>query len=175
MYPAHEITYLKILLILGYPEPLDLWLDERLQAENPLSELVLSLSFCRSDRNKSLSALNEYLSDKEIDEEKLAAKFRNLVLAAYEKDEEQLEELLNFMYTVSIHVPTPHKVCWFAFGYLGEYYEEIRTGYWQYSLSDFKKAFRQWLISGEDFSIAPLTKKPSFLHRLFHKIFGKRK
>ncbi|MBP3940848.1 MAG: hypothetical protein J6D00_05110, partial [Christensenellaceae bacterium] len=134
MYPAHEITYLKILLILGYPEPLDLWLDERLQAEDPLSELVLSLSFCRSDRNKSLSALNEYLLDKEIDEEKLAAKFRNLVLAAYKKDEEQLEELLNFMYTVSIHVPTPHKACWSAFGCLGEYYEEIRTGYWQYSL-----------------------------------------
>lgn len=174
MYPAHEIAYLKILLILGYPEPLDKWLDERLQAENPLSELVLSLSFCRSNRKKSLSALNEYLSDKEIDEEKLAAKFCNLILAAYEKDEKKLEELLNFMYAVSIHVPTPYKACWFAFGCLGEYYEEIRTGYWQYPMSDFKKAFRQWLISGEDFSIAPLTKKQSFLQKLFHKIFGKR-
>ena len=54
-------AYFKLLLLCGYNDELQKYIDTALIEQNPISDIVLELSTSSSDDKKMLSALNEYL------------------------------------------------------------------------------------------------------------------
>lgn len=61
--------YYRAMLLVGIRDHLDAAFDHALETEEPLSDLILSLSTCISDNNQVLSVLREYTLDHTIDEQ----------------------------------------------------------------------------------------------------------
>lgn len=55
-----DAFYYKNLLMLGFSDEYDNWLDYCLESEDPLSNIVLELYCCGSDINKTISVLHNY-------------------------------------------------------------------------------------------------------------------
>ena len=63
-------VYFKLLLLCGYQEELQQYINQALLEQDPISDIVLSLSIAGNDKNVILSVLNEYLlqaKDTDID------------------------------------------------------------------------------------------------------------
>ena len=58
---AEQAVYHKLFLLNGLTECFDRDLDERLERENPLSDLTLALSTCGGKREEQVHILNEYI------------------------------------------------------------------------------------------------------------------
>ena len=58
---VEQAVFYKLLLIHGLTERFDRELDERLEQENPLSDLTLALSTCGGKREEQIHILNEYI------------------------------------------------------------------------------------------------------------------
>lgn len=56
-----QAVFFKILLSLGYREELNAFINTALEAEEPLSDIILELSFAENDLNRQISLLNEYI------------------------------------------------------------------------------------------------------------------
>ena len=61
--------YCRTMLLVGFRDPFDAAFDQALELEEPLSDLVLSLSTCVSDDNQVLSILREYTLQHPFDEQ----------------------------------------------------------------------------------------------------------
>lgn len=69
---AEQAVYHKLFLLNGLTECFDRDLDERLERENPLSDLTLALSTCGGKREEQVHILNEYIRNiapEEIDKD----------------------------------------------------------------------------------------------------------
>lgn len=55
-----QAVYYSHMLGLGLADGFDAWLDERLEREDPLSDLVLALASCGGDRKEQIRILEEY-------------------------------------------------------------------------------------------------------------------
>lgn len=62
-----EATYYRIMFQAGFTDLLDEWLEKELAEQEKLSDLVLELSLCGSDKNKIISVLHNYCVDNLID------------------------------------------------------------------------------------------------------------
>ena len=59
---AYEYAvYFKLLLLCGYQDELQRYIDDALVDQDPLSDVVLELSTVGSDNKKTLSVLNKHL------------------------------------------------------------------------------------------------------------------
>ena len=58
---VERAAYYRLFLVQGLTERFDRELDERLERENPLSDLTLALSTCGGKREEQIHILNEYL------------------------------------------------------------------------------------------------------------------
>ena len=70
---CEHAAYLRLLLLCGYRDELQRYVDDALAAEDPLSDVVLELALAGADDKKRLSVLNEYLrqaKDSDIDYDK---------------------------------------------------------------------------------------------------------
>lgn len=98
---THEQTaYFRLLLLLGYPEPLDDYFDDALERENPLSDAILTLVDCGGNRKSQLVALHEYTQAAQVD---YAVVGRYVLDFAREKKDEgwPLEKVTDFLYRAS--------------------------------------------------------------------------
>ena len=57
-----QAVFFKILLSLGYREELNAFINTAIEAEEPLSDIILELSFAENDLNRQISMLNEYIT-----------------------------------------------------------------------------------------------------------------
>ena len=62
-----QAAYFRLLLLLGFPEPLDAFFDDALEREDPLSDVILSLVDCGGDRKAQLAVLHEYTQAAQVD------------------------------------------------------------------------------------------------------------
>ena len=102
-FTAEDVLCCRELLRLGVPEPLRRRLDAALEREDPLSDLVLSLSFCASDAER-LTALNEFLWAVPADRIDVPLAFRVLLdeLRVLRMDgEKTTDELAYMMYAIA--------------------------------------------------------------------------
>ena len=63
--------YHKLMLYAGVTDSYDEWINKTLEQNESLEGVVLDLSFCSTDREKTISVLNEYLDNEteiELDE-----------------------------------------------------------------------------------------------------------
>ncbi len=58
-----QALYFKLLLLIGYQDELEEYIENALVEQNPITEPILSLATALRDSKQMLSALNEYLLD----------------------------------------------------------------------------------------------------------------
>jgi len=96
-----QIAYMYVLLDCGFRKEFDLWLDDVLEKQSPLSDWALDLSFCTKQKDKMLSVLFNYLLTKKVNQVELSNVLRNFLWNGYcngSFDIEQLYSVANDFY-----------------------------------------------------------------------------
>ena len=143
-----QALYYKILIINGFEEEYHKFITEKLQTESPLSDIILELSFCGSDKDRILSALWEYLLDvakNDIDAEVVGNYLRNFLREKY------LNEKYSVADTVSLVYRFIHSDDYFSWEVnnmyiVDDYYSLAEDG--MIKMEDFVNEFEEYLASG---------------------------
>ena len=109
---THEqAAYFRLLLLLGFPEPLDAFFDAALEEEDPLSDVILSLVDCRGNRNSQLVVLHEYTQAAQVD---YAAVGRYVLDFACSKKDGgwSVEKVVDFLCRADLTVQCYHELWW---------------------------------------------------------------
>ncbi len=167
-----EAFYYKNLLMFGFSDGYDEWLNYYLETESPLSDIVLELSLCGSDVNKAISLLHNYCAeqnfDKVVSHDKLRLFFKN----AYYSNRMSKEEVLSTMYRLSLNIGDPGDFdikLWGSMYYLDYYYGLALDGV--IPMENFDFAFFSYLDNGTPLDSdliwrKSMKKKPSLLDKI---------
>ena len=152
-----EACYYKILLSNGITDGYSQWLNEHLESEDPLSDIVLNLSFCESNTDETIRYLHNYCAEEKFDEKAVCTMLREFLKKTYYEKRFSMEEVCSLMYGFSQTVDDPGGFdnIWLDMFSMKAIYEESADGY--LSMNDFVKAFHSYLDNGE--SIFPIVKK----------------
>lgn len=93
-----EIFYHKTLFALGISQNYHQWLDYYTKNEDPLSDIILELSFCSSDTEKTISVLNDYCLDHNYDKSAVCDMFRLFFKEEYYSKRMDKAEVVSWMY-----------------------------------------------------------------------------
>ena len=171
-------VFFKLLLLCGYNDDLEQYLDTALVEQDPLSDIVLELSLTGSDDKKKLSVLNEYLlqvKDSDIDYDDSVFK---LVMAflkkKYTEEAMSMKDITDLMYQISLYTERYLEEPWNTMYLMWDLYSEARAGY--IDKEDYMCKFNAFLNDNICFCDYPpvLTKVP-FFKRLKNRIFRNRK
>ena len=167
-----DAFYYKNLLMVGFSDGYDEWLNHYLEIESPLSDIVLELSLCGSDVNKTISLLHNYCAeqnfDKAVSHDKLRLFFKN----AYYSNRMSKEEVLSTMYRLSLNIGDPGDFdikLWGSMYYLDYYYSLALDGV--IPMENFDFAFLSYLDNGTPLDSdliwrKSMKKKPSLLDKI---------
>ena len=128
-----QAFYLKLLMEVGITDELDLVLNERLEQENPLSDITLSLFDCNDNRNKQIHVLNEYINGVPFEQINTDFVFNMLVnkfKSMYEKNHKLIGEIAQCMHAIAIATSTDmdYKQPWYTMYLIGIYYDMACDG-----------------------------------------------
>ena len=102
---AEQAVYHKLFLLNGLTECFDRDLDERLERENPLSDLTLALSTCGGKREEQVHILNEYIlntAPEEIDKDAVFSFVADELRERYEQNPDtDLEAFTMLMHNIA--------------------------------------------------------------------------
>ncbi len=136
--------YYRLLLQLGYGEEYDEALDRALLEEDPLSDLVLALACCGSDRNKTIGVLGEYLLDHPADGEQVCDLLLEYFGRCYHQGSLTLGETVEILYHMAFSQPDP---------WATPYERLLEPSYhWEYvemgiaDEKEFVRQFENWLL-----------------------------
>ncbi len=151
-----EAYYFEILLSLEITDGYDEWLSYHLEKENPISDIVLELSFNTTDISKSISILNNFRCDRkrEIDEKILCEKLRFYLKEKYQSKVLNEKQVVNLMYQMACIIGDPANFnckIWNSFYYMSDYYSLAENNHIPFE--QFKKAFCDYLIDGKDLNV----------------------
>ena len=171
-----EAFYYKNLLLLGFSDGYDDWLNDSLETESPLSDVVLELSLCGSDVKKTVSVLHNYCNAQEFDEAVSHDKLRLFFKEAYYANRMSKEEVLSAMHRLVMNVGVPEDFdvkVWGSMYYLDAYYDLVAEGI--LPRENFDSAFFSYLDHGVPVDPDRLWKRQSkkknaWIHRI-KKIF----
>lgn len=93
-----EAYYLKILLLSGFRADYEEELNGYLEAEEPISDIVLTLAFLGSDIEKVIYELGCYCGEESFDADKSCDLLRLFLKQAYESKRLSKEEIVHQMY-----------------------------------------------------------------------------
>lgn len=144
-----DAYYFKILLMSGFNDGYDEWLDGYLEAENPLSDIVLDLSSCGSNLNKTISCLHNYCMEHDFDERDVCDKLRLFLKEAYYSNRMSKEEVVSSMYRFAVNHGDPGDFeldLWGDMFYMDDYYSLAKDGIISCERFDF--AFHRYLDDG---------------------------
>lgn len=144
-----DAFYYKNLLMLGFSDGYDEWLDYYLELEDPLSDIVLALSCCGSDANKSISVLHNYCAEKPFDESAVCDRLRIFFKDAYYSNKMSKAEIASMMYRLALNIGDPGGFdvsLWGSMFYLEDYYSLAKDGIISWERFDF--AFFSYLDNG---------------------------
>lgn len=168
-------VYFKLLLLCGYTDELEQYLDTALEEQDPLSDIVLELSFTGSDNGKKLLVLNEYIlqvQDCDIDYDKSVF---NLVMAflkrKYIEDNMPMKSIVDLMYTIAEYTERYFYEPWNTMYLMDDLFSEAEAGY--IDKDDFKRKFDAFINDNICFcDYPPVLPKESLFKRLIKKICG---
>ncbi len=92
-----EAYYFKILLQSGLEEEYDAWLNIRWETENPWSDLLVDLSDCGRDINQTISVLQRYCDNQEMDAQYVQEKLRTFLKEGYYSNRFSKKEIVTYM------------------------------------------------------------------------------
>ncbi len=127
-------VYFRLLLLCGYKDELQKYIDKALVEQEPLSNVVLELSSVGVNTDdKILSVLNEYLlqvEDSDIDYHKsvfhLVMSFLN---RKYVEDSMSMADVTNLMYRIAVYTERYLDEPWRTMYLMGELFDEAEAGY----------------------------------------------
>ena len=175
---AEDFYYFKLLLSFGLSEEYDEWLNNSLESEAQLSDIVLQLSLCGSDKNKTISVLHHYCEKTEIDERIVCDKLRGFLKEEYHSKRLDKEQTVLYMYKFA----TAHSAIndlnidiWGDMIYMDDYYQLAKDGtiLWE----NFDNVFLNYLNDGiaidSNLLWHPKTKQKSTILSRFKKFLKK--
>ena len=145
-----DAYYHLLLLQSGLDDGYDAWLDGYLEAEDPLSDIVLNLVSCGSNVNETISCLNTYCSLKpEVDERSICDRLRNFLKDAYHSGRMSQREVVDVMHRIALANGDPWGVeadLWDEFYYMEDRLDLVDDGI--ASREVFDEAFDKFLNDG---------------------------
>ena len=167
-----DAFYYKNLLMFGFSDGYDEWLNYYLETESPLSDIVLELSLCGSDVNKTISLLHNYCAEQNFDEVVSHDKLRLFFKNAYYSNRMSKEEVLSTMYRLAVNVGDPGDFdikLWGSMYYFDYYYGLALDGV--IPMENFDFAFFSYLDNGTPLDSdliwkKSMKKKPSLLDKI---------
>lgn len=176
--PYEYAVYFKLLLLCGYNEDLQQYVDSALEEEDPLSDIILELSMTGQDDKKKLSVLNEYLlqvKDSDIDYDKAVFELvMSFLKKKYIEDVMSMKDITELMYRIAVHTDRYFDEPWSTMYLMWDYYYDAESG-WTTDKDDFKRKFDAFIndrICFHDYP--PVMPKESFFKRFIKKIRKKK-
>jgi len=144
-----DAFYYKNLLLLGFSDGYDEWLNYHLESENPMSDIVRELYFCGYDVKKSVSVLDHYCAEEPFDEAVVCNRLRLFFKEAYYSNKMSKGEITSAMYQLTLNIGNPgdfESDLWLDMYFLNDYYSlaEQRIIPWE----NFDFAFFSYLDNG---------------------------
>lgn len=169
-------TYFKLLLLCGYQDELQQYVDNALIEQDPLSDIILSLSAAGDDKKIILSVLNEYLrqvKDSDIDYNKTVF---DLVMSflknTYQDDLLSKKAMTKLMYHIAIYTERYLEEPWSTMYYMDDLFDEAEAGYIE--KEDFLLKFEAFINNKTLFcDYPPALPKDNLFKRLLRKMRGK--
>jgi hypothetical protein len=136
-------VYFKLLLLCGYSDELQNYIDNALIEQNPLSDIVLELSQTNNNTKTALFVLNQYLSnvnDTDIDYDNgVFNLIMDFLKKEYTSGNLNIKETTDLMYKIALNTNHELQEPWQTMYYLGDFYGEAEEGY--FDMDDFKRKF----------------------------------
>ena len=142
------VAYYRAMLLVGIRDKLDEAFDRALEAEEPLSDLILSLSTCISDDNAVLSALQEYIINHDVDEQVVYHLIRGDFRQRFLTEQLTRAEVTDLLYRIVMGLDRFLQFPWHELT-TPEYALEL----WQDGFiaeEVFNQCFDAWLFRGEN-------------------------
>ena len=124
-------VYFRLLLLSGYDGELQEYIDTALENQDPVSDIVLSLSTVGADNKKLLCVLNEYIRKTDESEIDYDTTVFGLILSFLRKKRSELsdKELTSLMYCFACNSGREHNDPWHIMLTFGVLYEDAVLGY----------------------------------------------
>ena len=169
-------TYFKLLLLCGYNDELQKYIDIALIEQNPISDIVLELSTSSSDDKKMLSALNEYLlqvKDTDIDYDKTVFELvMSFLKIKYIEESMPMADITRLMYKFAVYTEHYFDEPWYTMYFMGDLFDDAESGY--IDKNDFQRKFIAFLNEGICLcDYPPVQAKESILKKILRKVRGK--
>jgi hypothetical protein len=170
MLSREDALYYENLLVIGFSEEYKEWLDSCLETEDPLSSVVLELSWCGSDYVKTISLLNSYRKEKQLDEASVCDRLRLFLKKAYHSGQMDKGQVVSAMYKIASHIGDPGDFdsdVWGYMFYLDEYYSLAEDG--SLSWEKYDSAFFEYLDHGSTIGFDKIWgsgKRTTFIDRI---------
>ncbi len=125
-----EAYYHKLMLSAGISDDYDKYISDVLEKENPLSDVVLDLSFCTADRNETLAVINDYVAEAEIDYAVVFDLIWQYVHNSWLSGDKTSYEIAKLMYDIAMYLgeDKKHERPWSFMLWLDDYFELAELG-----------------------------------------------
>lgn len=166
-------AFFRLLLLCGYSDDMERYLDTALAEQDPLTDIVLELAWAGSDGKKKLSALNSYLRQiKDSDIDYNGSVFW-LVMAflkrKYLEDAMSMKDLTDLMCRIAVHTERYFDEPWSTMYFIGESFAEAENGF--IDKNDFQRGFDAFINDPVCFRAYPSAPpKESLFKRLMRRI-----
>ena len=168
-------VYFKLLLLCGYRDELQQYIDNALVEQDPLSEIILELSTAGSDDKRALSMLNEFLRqvvDSDSDWDKTVFELvMSFLKREYVHNEMSMKNITDLMYKLAVHTERYYYEPWYTMYLIGELFDEAETGY--IDKADYQQKFEAFLSGNNCLcDYPPVLPKESFFKRFLNWMRG---
>ena len=168
-------VYYKLLLLCGYQDELERYIDDALVDQDPLSNIVLELSATGFDDKKMLSVLNEYLlqvKDSDIDYDGTVFDYvMSFLKRKYAEDAMPMKDITELMYRFAVHTERYWDEPWSTMYFMGDLFDEAEAGY--LDKEDYQRKFEAFINDRICLCDYPaIQPKDSFFKRLIRRIRG---
>ena len=133
----------------------DAWLNAYLEAENPLSPIVLSLAECGDDLSRIISCLHRFTLDKPIDQNKVFDLIWRDLHNRYLSDELDRKQCMHQMNAIALASGNYWEEPWHTMALLDEFYEIGEEGI--IDINEVIKDFEQFIQNKQ--TLTPLSAK----------------
>ena len=149
-----DAYYERIMLLCGYWDNYDEWLDSYLETEDPLSDIVLELLDCHGDIKEVEHRLNLYCLEAPFDEESVYIRLRLYLRDGYKNGNLSKDDVMSALFSFSQKIP----FCDFQSqcGVLSDYCDLAENGI--LVMKEFDVELNRWLDQGGQVNIDPLWK-----------------
>jgi hypothetical protein len=169
-----QAEYHRAMLLIGLDDRFEKCFDEALEVEDPLSDVILALSTCISDREKVLSVLREYTLTHPFDEKTVRDMILEDVRSRYQSGKMDRVEMVTTLYDIVVTLDKSLDDSWNILTeptYYLELYEEDLI-----CEDVFDQCFDAWFDRGERLDPWALQRevskqkgKPKWWQKLFKK------